>query len=146
MSRKWFALAAAVGSVMFIAGISPAQDEKHSETHKLMEKISKKNNEIKKDVRTPANFEKAGAKKVAGKADDLIKLLQDARKQKESAEKQKKSYDDWTKLTDATITAVEDFRKVAEKGNQAEAKKAFTSSVGAKCSDCHKVFRVEDDE
>jgi cytochrome c556 len=145
MSRKWFALAAAVGSVMFVAGISAAQSEEKSETHKLMEKINAKSTGINKAVRSQANFEKAGAKKVAGDADEMVKLLKDARKHKEPAEKSKKTYDEWTKLTDAMISATEDFSKVAAKGDQAEAKSSY-NTVKAKCADCHKVFRVEEDE
>lgn len=143
MSRKWFALAAAVGSVMVVAGFSPAQEK--SETHKLMEQINKKNTAINKAVRTQAAFEKAGAKNVAADADEMVKLLKKARDEKEPAQKVKKPYEDWTKLSDGMILATEDFSKVAAKGDQAAAKTSF-NTVKAKCAECHKVFRVEDDE
>lgn len=145
MLRKWTTLAAAVTAVFFAAaGLSFADED--SPLHKLMEKVSAKNNAITKGVRTGPAFKKA-QKDLASYADEMIKLGKEAREDKGPAEKQKKTLAEWTKLMDDYIAKTESFRQVVAKSDakQAEAKSAH-NQVKASCTACHNVFRVEEDD
>jgi cytochrome c556 len=145
MWSKWTVLAVAMTAVgLTAAGLSFADDKKESPLEKIMEKVNAKNNLIKKAVRTPVAFKKAG-KSVVKAAEDLAKLGKEAREIKSAAEKVKKPFSDWTKMMDEMIAASEKMAKAAEKGDHAEAKSA-QSALTKSCGDCHKVFRVEEDE
>ena len=145
MNRKWTIMAAIMGGVaLSVAGLSWADDE-DSPIHKLMEKVNSKNAAINKSVRTPVAWAKDG-KKAAANADELTKLFKEARDLKESAEKQKKPFELWQKLMDEQIKETEAFAELARSNpKQPEAKAAF-ERVKKVCADCHKDFRVEDDE
>lgn len=140
MPRKWTTLAAAVAAVILTAsGFSYADED--SPVHKLMEKVGAKNNAVAKGVRTPVAFKKA-QKELDAHVEELIKLGKEWRELKEPAEKQKKSFAEWTKLTDDYIKKSEALKEAIGKG-QAEAKSAH-NAVKATCTACHEVFRVEE--
>jgi cytochrome c556 len=145
MNRKWIMPGALLAAVaLSVAGFALADDE-DSPLHKLMETVNSKNAAINKSVRTPVAWAKDG-KKAATHADDLIKLFKEAREIKEPAQKQKKSFDLWVKLMDVQIKETEEFAALARKNpKQADAKAAY-EKVKKACADCHKDFRVEDDE
>ena len=145
MNRKWTIPGAVMAAVaLSVAGFSLADDD-DSPIHKLMEKVNSKNAAINKAVRTPVAWAKDG-KKAAANADELSKLFKEARELKDSAEKQKKPFDLWQKLMDVQIKETEEFAELARKNpKQPEAKAAF-EKVKKACADCHKDFRVEDDE
>ena len=145
MNRKWTILGAVMAAVaLSVAGFSLADDD-DSPIHKLMEKVNSKNAAINKSVRTPVAWAKDG-KKAADNADELTKLFKEAREMKESSAKQKKPFDLWQKLMDEQIKETETFAALARTNpKQAEAKAAF-EKVKKACAECHKDFRVEDDE
>ena len=146
MNRKWTVLGATMTAVtLAVAGLSWAADKEETPTGKIMEKINAKNGAIGKTVRTDAAWSK-GSKTAATDADEMVKLFKEARELKDSAEKQKKPYEDWTKLMDAQIQQTEAFAEVARKPGtkKADAKASFDKVKGA-CADCHKVFRPDED-
>lgn len=158
MNRKWIGFAAPAALVvtfaMGLSGNSPsrAQDEKHkdneTELGKLMEKVQKANIAITKATRNAASYKKS-QKDVAKSALEMVKLSKDAKKHKEAVKNAKdeanpeKKWDEimdaWTKTSQALADAA-----AKEKTTQKEAKALF-QSVKKTCSDCHTVFRVEED-
>jgi len=146
MTRKWSLLAVTAASVtLMAAGISVADDEDNSPLHQIMTKVQAKYLAVSKAVRTPIAFKKAGNATVSGDAQEIVKLLKEARPIKDASVEQKKPFEQWTGHIDATAKATEDFAKVASEKDQAEVKKEFRK-VTASCAECHKVFRVEEDE
>jgi cytochrome c556 len=146
MFRKWTISLAVMSAVsVALAGISMADDE-DSPLHKLMEKVNTTGNAIKKATRTVVAYKKSQAE-LPKLADEMIKLATEAKKFKEPSEKQKKQYSEWEKLCDDWIKETEKFKELVAKPTtkQEAAKKAY-NSVNTTCTDCHKVFRVEDDE
>ena len=146
MPRKWTTLAAAVTAVCLTATAFAFADDDDSPLHKLMEKVTAKNNAIGKGVRTAVAYKKA-QKDLPALADELIKLGKDARAFTEPAVKQKKSQTEWVKLMDDFVKKTDDFKGVVSKANasQAEAKSAH-NVVKASCTACHNVFKVDDDK
>jgi cytochrome c556 len=146
MFRKWTILLAVMSAVtVAFAGISMADDEE-SPVHKLMEKVSSTGNAIKKATRTAVAYKKSQAElpKLAG---EMIDLAKKAKEFKEPSEKQKKTYAEWQKLCDDWIKETEKFKDVvANPATKQEAAKKAYNTVNTTCTDCHKVFRVEDDE
>ena len=140
MLRK-FAIVAL--SMTLLAGISVAADDE-SPLEKLMEKIQKNTNEIRKVTRTAAAYKK-GAESVAKDAEQIIKLAKESRDMKEPSEKEKKPLAEWQKLTDDMIHATEELAKICadSKSTQVQAKEAFTTYTKT-CSACHTVFKKED--
>jgi cytochrome c556 len=147
MNRKWTVLAVTMASVALLAtGLSMAQDEA-SPLAQIMEKVNSTNNSISKAVRTPVSYKKA-QKDVVTSAEELAKLGKDAREIKDAVKAAKGVADaekQWNGLMDQFIAASHDLAKVAGQGGQPEAKKAHQAVKNA-CADCHKVFRVEEDE
>lgn len=147
MNRKWIVLAVTMASVALLAtGLSMAQDEA-SPLAQLMEKVNSANNSISKAVRTPVAYKKS-QKDVVDNAEALAKLGKEAREIKDAVKTAKGVADadkQWTGLMDQFITASHDLAKVAGGGGQPEAKKAHQAVKNA-CADCHKVFRVEEDD
>jgi cytochrome c556 len=147
MQRKWTVLAAAVVSVTVIAvGLAMAQDE-DSPLHKIMEEVNKNNLIITKGVRNAVSFKKE-QQKVVTSAKELVTLAKKAREREygeKAAQKQKKTYEDWTRMIDAFTTKADMLVTVASKSGatQAAAKKAFTA-VKAACTNCHNDFRVDE--
>lgn len=150
MNRKWtillasmgvFALGLALCSVDTIA--SPSDDE--NPLHKLMEKVNKTHNSLRNAVKTPVAYKKAGTKQVMEDAEALLKLAKESRDFTEPAKTQKKTQKEWTDATDVMIKTTGEFIGVlkAEKG-QAEVKKALVP-VTKSCTDCHAIFRVDED-
>ncbi len=80
-------------------------------------------------------------------ADELVEYGKEARKDTETAKKQKKSQAEWEKLMDEYIKSAEEFKGVVSKANasQAAAKSAH-GVVKATCTACHNVFKVEEDD
>jgi cytochrome c556 len=143
MARKWTTLAVAVTALCLTAtGLSYADED--SPLHKLMEKVSAKNNAITKGTRTVAAYKKA-QKDLASLADELVKLGKEARPIKDAADKQKKPVSEWTKLMDDFIQKSELLKTSLDKSTttQQQAKTAHTA-VKAACTNCHNVFRVDD--
>ena len=146
MFRKWTILLAVMTAVaVTFAGISVADDE-DSPAHKLMEKVSSTGNAIKKATRTAVAYKKSQAE-LPKLAEVMLDLAKKAKDMKEPAAKQKKSYAEWQKLCDDWIKETEKFKEVVAKPatKQDAAKKAY-NTVNTTCTDCHKIFRVEDDE
>ncbi len=156
MNRKWIGLVAAAFTVAafgLVGSLSMAQDEKHEEKEtalgKLMEKVQKRNSEITKFTRNANTFKKS-QKELEKSAADMLKLAKDAKPMKEGYVKNAKNEPNpekkWDEIMDAFIkTSKELHELVAKDGTtQKEAKDSF-QSVKKTCSDCHTVFRVEEE-
>lgn len=142
--RKWTTLAAVVIAVTLTAtGLSLADDD--SPLHKLMEKVNAKNSAIKKATRTAPAYKKS-QKDLAKYAEELNDLLKQAREMKSAAEKEKKPFAEWQKLSDDCIAKTGEFKVVVANASitQEQAKEAY-KPVAASCTSCHNVFRKEDD-
>jgi len=148
MQRKWMVPAAALVSVLGLTvGISVAADE-DSPLHKLMEQVNAKNLVITKSVRTAVAYKKA-QKDVVASAEELSKLAKQARDIKDAVKKAKDVKDadtKWTELMTGFANASDNLAKVAAKSGseQAQVKDAHTA-VKKTCTDCHNVFRVDEE-
>jgi cytochrome c556 len=143
MQRKWTVLSATMTLVALGAtGLTLAQEK--SKLEGLMEKVQAKNVLITKSVRTPATYKKA-QKDVLASAQELVKIGKEAREEKGPSERQKKKFEDWTKLMDDFIKKAEDLEAVAASstGTQVQAKNAHTALKNA-CANCHKDFKVDE--
>jgi cytochrome c556 len=165
MSRKWIgflvpaALIVAFGMALAGPGPSRAQDEpekekqpKHKETEtelgKLMEKVQKANIGITKATRNAASY-KRSQKDVEKLAREMVKLSKDAKPHKDAVKNAKnepnpaKKWDEimdaWTKTSETLATAA------AKPGTTQKDAKDLFQSVKKTCSDCHTVFRVEEE-
>lgn len=151
MQRKWMVAVATMFSLSaLVAGISLADDE-GGPLHELMEKVNKSSNAIKKATRTAVAYKKAQANnEIATNAEELIKLSKEARGMGKEAAKKAKTVKDaetqWTTLTDSFTKELQKFHSTASRSSttQAEAKKAY-GLVSQSCTNCHNVFRVEED-
>jgi cytochrome c556 len=84
---------------------------------------------------------------VPAKAEEIVKLAKEAREHKGPAEKQKQPYEKWTTLMDELISTTDKFAKDASKPDATQAQvKAAYKGVSKKCSNCHEIFRVDEDE
>jgi cytochrome c556 len=134
-------------AVAFVAtSISIAADDE-GPLHGLMEMVNKDNNAIKKAVRTPVAFKKAGnGKEVATQAEDLVKLAKKAKDITDAAKKAKdvpNAVETWKTLMDALIKSGDEVADAASKGDY-QAAKAAHKTMTAKCAACHEKFRIED--
>jgi cytochrome c556 len=145
MLRKWTTLALMTAVALTSAGLSLAAQDEESPTAKSMEMINKKNLALKKLVRTKLAFSKAKAADFNTETDVILAEAKKVRAHKEPAEKQKKTYAEWTKLMDDFIKKTEDFKGVAAKtGATFDVASKSYKTMQASCSNCHNVFRVED--
>ena len=143
MVRKWMILGASMTfCTTLLAGFSMADDD-DSPLHKLMEKVGKQNNAIKKSIRTEVAYKKAISDGSLVKVtDELIKLGKESRAFTEPAEKEKKTQEEWTKLVDDFVAKTEKFKGVIGKGDAAAAKDSV-KGINASCTSCHDVFKKE---
>ena len=158
MDRKWIGFAgtaALVSACGLAAALSPAQEQerKHKETEtplgKIMEKVQKHNIALGKLTRTPAAFKK-GQKDVEKAALDLVKLAKESKPLKDAYLKNAKNESQpekkWDEIMGAFVKTSQDLASASAKANasQKDVKDLF-QSVKKTCSDCHTVFRVEDE-
>lgn len=146
MSRKWSVFGFGIVATAFAlsaVGLSIASDDE-GPIHKKMEQVGKTNGALKKALRTPASFKKAGPE-VVKNGDQLIKLMKEVREEKDPAKKVKKPQSAWESAVDDMVAATETFNKAAETGKHKDAQAAYRV-MGSKCAACHKVFKVEEDE
>lgn len=158
MNRKWIGLiaaAAVVAACGLTSQISMAQDpdEKHKDVEsplgKLMEKVQKRNSEITKYTRNAAAFKK-NQKELEKATADMHKLAKESKPIKEAYLKNAKNEADpakkWDEIMDAFIKTSKELADLTAKESttQKEAKDSF-QTVKKTCSDCHTVFRVEQD-
>jgi cytochrome c556 len=149
MQRKWTVLAGTMAACTALAvGLAVADDEEKSPLHKAMEKIQTNYVTITKSTRNAAAFNKA-QKKVVESAEQIVKLAKESKPIKDAVKKAKdveKPEEKWDKYMDTLISSSENLAKVAGQSGatQPQAKTAF-NAVKKSCSDCHGVFRVEED-
>lgn len=140
-------LGVGVATVVLGSGIAataaPRGDD--SPLHMLMEKVQASNATILKGVRTEANFKKS-KDEVVKAANELVALAKESRKFTEPAEKEKQPQAKWEEFTDAMIKESSKFAEAVAKPDmkQAEAKTAYRS-VQKSCTDCHDVFRKDEE-
>ena len=146
MPRKFALLAATMLGVSFaLTGLAFAA-EYAGDLEKQMETINKKTAAIRKATKSAAAWKKDG-KTVAADALEIAKLAKEAKKDKTSAEKVKKPQADWEKHSDELIKAADALAVLAAKADttQPQAKEAF-GAVNKSCTECHAIFRVEDEK
>lgn len=153
MNRKWIGLVAAAAVAVTACGLSLAQDEKHKETEsplgKIMEKVQKRNSEITKYTRNAATYKKS-QKDLEKAAADLHKLAKESKPLKEAYLKNAKGESEpakkWDEIMDAFVKTTKDLADLVakESATQKQAKDCF-QTVKKTCSDCHTVFRVEEE-
>ncbi len=147
MLRKWMVFALSAAFLVAIAGVGFSLADDDSPLEKVMEKVQKHNNAIKKATRTAVAYKKAH-KEVAKHAKELVKLAKESKPMKEAIGKAKNEANPqkkWDELMDAFIAKSESLSESAGKGSPEldDVKKHF-SAVAKTCADCHKVFRVDD--
>lgn len=148
--RKWMALAASAACFGLLSiSLSFAQEEKKEENmHQLMEKVSASNNKINRLIRTKVTFTKANnGKDIAKEATTLLELTKKARDREDSlanAKEEKEPKKKWLEFMDAQIKGIEDLTAASEAGDFDKAKASHTT-IKNTCSECHKVFKVEED-
>lgn len=149
MVRKWMVFSLSAGILVAFAGAGFGLTDDESELEKVMEKVNKASNTIKKGVRTPVAFKKMN-KEVAKRSKELVKLAKESKPIKEAVERAKNEANPqkkWDEMMDDFIEKSEELAKTANKSepDYDDTKKAF-SAVSKTCSACHKVFRVEDEK
>jgi cytochrome c556 len=148
MLRKWMVFALSAGVLVAIAGSTfSVADDEETELGKIMEKVNKQNNTIKKGIRTEITFKKQ-QKDVAKAAKEMLKLAKEAKPLKDALGKAKgeaNPQQKWNELMDAFIEQSEKMKDMAGKPEPefGDTKKAFAGVTKA-CADCHQVFRVDD--
>lgn len=147
MVRKWTVFALSAGLLVTIAGAGFSGSDDESELGKLMEKVNKTSNALKKGTRNPVTFKKS-TKDVAKHSKEMVKLAKEAKPFKDALGKAKNEKDPqgkWNALMDDFIDKSEKLRDAAvkESPDYDNTKKAF-SAVSKTCADCHQVFRVEE--
>jgi cytochrome c556 len=148
MLRKWSIFALSTAVLIAIAGASfSIADDKESELEKLMEKVNKQSSAIKKGTRTKVTYNKS-QKDVAKSAKELAKLAKESKPHKEALDRAKNEADPqkkWNELSEAFISSSEKLSEVAGKSSPDfdDTKKAW-SAVNKSCTECHQVFRVDE--
>jgi cytochrome c556 len=142
MLRKLAVLSVSLAALAGLAFAAP--DDEETETRKIMEKINKHHNDIRKATRNAPEYKK-GAAKIPEYASQLIVEAKKARELKESAETAKKPFTEWQKLMDEMIKSTEEVSKVAAKkgSTQAQAKEAY-NTYNKTCTACHDVFKKDE--
>jgi len=149
MPRKWMFLAAVMASVSVLTvGIAGADDE-DSPLHKLMERVNAKNLAITKGVRTAPTFKKSQSDVVAA-AEELTKLATEARELGKDTIKKAKEVPNapakWNELMDQFASSSANLVKEAGKTNADQvAVKAAHTAVKKSCTECHTLFRIEEE-
>jgi cytochrome c556 len=157
VNRKWICFAAATALVAacgLVSGLSRAQDqgEKHKEKEtplgKIMKKVQKHNISITKATRNVASFKK-NQKDVEKAATELAKLAKEAKPFKDALKNARNETDPekkWDEIMDAFAKQSQELADAAAKDGttQKQVKDQF-QRVKKTCSDCHTVFRVEEE-
>ncbi len=148
MLRKWMVFALSAGLLLAIAGATfSADDDEETELGKVMEKVNKQSNAIKKGTRNPVTYKKQH-KDVAKASKELVKLAKEAKPLKDALGKAKNEPNPqkkWNELMDVFIEKAEKMHEVAGKSepDYTNTKNAF-SAVSKACTECHQVFRVDE--
>lgn len=148
MVRKWMVFALSTGLLVTIAGVGfSGDDDDDSPLEKVMEKVNKANAKIKQGTRNPSAYRKK-QKEVAANAKELVKLAKASKPMKDALGKAKNEanpQEKWNTLMDAFIEKSEKLSETANKESPDydATKKAF-GAVSKTCTECHMVFRVEE--
>jgi cytochrome c556 len=147
MLRKWMVFALSAGVIVSVAGLGFALDDDESPLEKVMEKVNKNSNAIKKGTRNPVQFKKS-SKDVAKSSKELVKLAKESKPLKEALGKAKNEPNPqkkWDELMDNFIASSEKLSETAgkEPPDYNDTKKAF-GAVSKTCTECHTVFRVDE--
>jgi cytochrome c556 len=152
MLRKWLvftssACALIALGVVFGPAFSRANDDE-SPLGKVMEKVNKTYNNIKKGTRTAPVFKKS-QKDVETNSKELIKLAKEAKGLNKDAIKKAKDVakpdERWSELIGEFIKSIENLEKIVAQPNaNFQAAKNASAGINKVCNDCHKDFRVDD--
>jgi uncharacterized tellurite resistance protein B-like protein len=149
MQRKWTVLAATMAACSaLVVGIAAADDDEKSPLHQGMEKIQKHYLAITKNTRNAPNFAKK-QKDVVDSATVIAKVAKDVKPIKDAVKKVKDVANadaEWDKYMDDLIKSSQNLATVAGKAGAThdQAKQAF-NAVKKTCTDCHGVFRKDDE-
>src|SRR5262249_21436206 len=105
MLRKWMIFAVSAGVLVSIAGAGFSYDDDESPLGKVMEKVNKQSNAIKKGTRNLVTYKKS-QKDVAKSSKELVKLAKEAKPLKDAIAKAKTEANPqqkWNTLMDAFI-------------------------------------------
>jgi cytochrome c556 len=153
MIRKWMVFALSAGLLVSLGiGVKLSladDDEEKSELGKIMDNVQKHHLDINKGVRTPSTYKKS-QKDIEKKTKEMVKLIKKAKPMKDALKKAKDEKDPqkkWGELCDALVKELEKFEKVVAKSDSKgpEAKAAYRT-VSRSCTDCHEVFRIDEDK
>jgi hypothetical protein len=146
MPRKFGFLAATMlGVALTVTGLSMANPTPfEGPVEKQMESINKNHVAIKKATKTVASWKKDGPA-TAKNAAEIVKLANEAKKEKGPSEKVKKPHEEWAKLMDDLIKSAEAYEKVAKKpdATHPQAKEAV-ANINKTCLPCHTIYKDED--
>lgn len=145
MTCKWSVMGGTVAAIAVLAAGFSVADDDDSPLHKVMEQVQKDNTTITKGVRNAVMYKKSQAE-VLKAAEDLVKQGKDAKPLGDGpAKAQKKTVEDWNKLSDEFIKQADEFVSLLGKKDtdQAKAKEGY-KSVSKSCTACHDVFRVDE--
>lgn len=148
MLRKWTIFSVSAGLLLAIAGAGfGLADDEETELGKLMEKVQKSYAVTKKGTRNPVQFKKS-TKDIAKAAKELAKLAKESKPLKDALKKAKGEADPqkkWNELSDDFVAKSEKLSEAAGKSSpDYDDTKGAVSAVNKSCTDCHGVFRVED--
>jgi cytochrome c556 len=151
MQRKWFGLAAglaALGLGMGMTALTFADDEKETPLGLIMEKVQKNKSTITKGVRNVAAYKKSQAD-VEKAAKEWVKQAKEAKPlndvvktAKGQADPQKK----WDELMDVWSKESQKLAEMAAKSDSSQKDvKDQLNTINKNCTECHTVFRIEED-
>jgi len=150
MHRKWFGLAVglALGLGMGMTALTFADDEKESPLGQIMEKVQKNKSTITKGVRNVAAYKKSQAD-VEKAAKEWVKLAKEAKPHNEvvkSAKGQADPQKKWDELMDVWGKESQKLADLVAKSEttQKDAKDQL-NTINKTCTECHQVFRIEED-
>lgn len=146
MIRKLSVLGVVGGVFLTGAALSWARDDEKSTLQKAMEKVSTDNSAILKAVRNKANYTK-NRKNLEEAAKEIVKLVKESRSETGPAKKEKQPQSKWEELVDSFVKEGDKYVElVAKPGTTQEVAKDKYKAVSASCTECHKVFRKDEDE
>ena len=150
MHRKWFGLAVglALGLGMGMTALTFADDEKETPLGLIMEKVQKNKSTITKGVRNVAAYKKS-QEKVEKAAKEWVKLAKEAKPLNDVVKSAKGEADPQKKWDDLMDLWGKESQKLADlvaksETTQKEAKDQL-NTINKTCTECHQVFRIEED-
>jgi cytochrome c556 len=130
-------------------------DDEDSPLHKLMEEVNQHKLAVYKAVRSEVAYKKS-QKDIVTHAEALAGLVKQTREKEDirqaikgvckKAKEVKDAEERWTELMDHFAKSAEDLAKLAAKpGTKKDDAKQAYNDMAKKCTDCHTLFRIEEE-